>query len=200
MTAQPRRRRPGGRSERVGKAVIDATLAVMADKGMTDFTVNDVAARASVHPTSIYRRWGTRDNLIVETLLALSAELIPVPDTGALRSDLLTLATAVAGYLNTAVGRALAQAMAFSGEETRWATVRTTFWNTRLRLARTIIDRAIERGEVPPDTDPRLVLETLIAPMQFRTVALREPFDEELGVRLVGLVLDGILPRRAAAR
>lgn len=188
-------RRPGGRSARVRQAVADATLAVMAEKGIADFTVTDVAARAGVHETSIYRRWGSRDNLIAETLLDYSEQLIPVPDTGSVRTDLYGLLTAIANYLSSPVGKALAQALALTGDESRWSAVRHAFWTTRLQLTQTIVERAVERDEVPPDTDPRLVLETLVASLSFRTIVIREPIDDRLCTRLTDLVLDGILPR-----
>ncbi|OKH83925.1 TetR/AcrR family transcriptional regulator [Mycolicibacterium sp.] len=194
MTTEPRRR-PGGRSARVRQSVIEATVAVIAEKGLTDFTVNDVAARAGVHATSIYRRWGTRDNLITDTLLDYSRHTIPVPDTGSVRADLYRLLTAIAAYLNTSIGRALAQALATGGDESRWQTVRFEFWTTRLALTRTIVDRAVERGELPPETDARLVLEMLVAPLQFRTLVTREQFGEELCTRLTDAVLDGLRPR-----
>jgi len=195
MTTDQPRPRPGGRSTRVVQSVTQATLDMMADKGFADFTIGDVAARAGVNEASIYRRWGTRDNLIVETLLASSQRSIPVPDTGSIRSDLTELLCAIADYLGTPVGRATSQALATSGDESRWTQVRFDFWTTRLALARAIVDRAVERGEIPAGTDPRLVLETLVAPLQFRTLVTREAFDHRLCRQLVELVLDGVLPR-----
>jgi AcrR family transcriptional regulator len=194
------RRRPGGRSARIARAVADATLAVMAEKGFADFTVTDVAVRAGVHETSIYRRWGSRENLIADTLLAYSERLIPVPDTGSIRTDLRELLAAVADYLATPIGKAMSHALAFSGDEARWERVRFDFWSTRLQLARSIVERAVERQEVPPDTDARLLLETLVAPLQFRVLATREVIDGELCDRLTDLVLDGILPRPDTTR
>jgi AcrR family transcriptional regulator len=194
------RRRPGGRSARIAQAVADATLAVMAEKGFADFTVTDVAVRAGVHETSIYRRWGNRENLIADTLLAYSESLIPVPDTGSIRTDLRELLAAVTDYLASPVGKAMSHALAFSGDETRWEMVRSDFWGTRLQLARAIVDRAIERREVPADTDARLLLETLVAPLQFRVLVTREAIDGDLSDRLTDLVLDGILPRPGTAR
>jgi AcrR family transcriptional regulator len=179
------------------QAVTQATLEVMADKGFTDFTIGDVATRADVNEASIYRRWGSRDNLIVEALLASSQRSIPVPDTGSIRTDLSELLCAIADYLGSPLGKAVSHALATSGDESRWAQVRFDFWSTRLELARVIVDRAVERGEVPPGTDPRLVLETLVAPLQFRTLVTRETFDHRLCRQLVELVLDGVLPRPA---
>ncbi|MGB3486249.1 MAG: TetR/AcrR family transcriptional regulator [Mycobacterium sp.] len=174
------------------QAVTDATLDVMADKGFADFTISDVAARAGVNEASIYRRWGGRDNLIVETLLAHSRRTIPVPDTGSIRTDLTDLTCAVADYLTTPAGKAWSHVLASSGDETRWAQIRFDFWNTRLNTMRITVDRAVERQEIPADTDPRLVLEALIAPLQFRTLVTRETFDHRFCRQLVQLVLDGI--------
>lgn len=169
----------------------------MAEKGIADFTVSDVAARSGVHETSIYRRWGNRESLIADTLLGYSEQVIPVPDTGSISTDLHGLLSGVAAYLGSPVGRALAQALAFSGGESRWAAVRQEFWTGRLELASAIIDRAIDRGELPAGTDSRLVLEALVAPLSFRTLVTREAIDDGLCTRLVDLVLAGILPRES---
>ena len=67
-------RRPGGRSARVRRAVLDAALDVLHAHGMEGLAVTDVAARAGVHETSIYRRWGTREHLIVDALLEEAEE------------------------------------------------------------------------------------------------------------------------------
>ncbi|MFW0795097.1 TetR/AcrR family transcriptional regulator [Gordonia sp. CPCC 205515] len=172
--------------------MIEATLTVMADKGMAEFSIADVATRSGVHESSIYRRWGTRDALIVETLLDNSEMLIPVPDTGAVRTDLTALVTEIIAYLSTDRGRALNQVLAAGGDDSRWAAVRLEFWSTRLARTRPIIERAIARGEIAADADPQLILETLIAPLQFRALIVREPFDTHFAAALVDLVLDGV--------
>ena len=64
------RRRPGGRSERIRQSVIEATMAVLRDRGWDQFSIAEVASRAGVHETSIYRRWGTRERLATDALLA----------------------------------------------------------------------------------------------------------------------------------
>ncbi|MFE3055467.1 TetR-like C-terminal domain-containing protein [Nocardia sp. NPDC059239] len=79
----------------------------------------------------------------------------------------------------------------------RGGRAREAFWTTRLELTRPIVehgvDRCVDRGELPAGTDPRLPLETLIAPLQFRTRVTREPIDPQLCVRLVDLLLDGAI-------
>src|SRR5687768_13717083 len=65
----PRRRRPGGRAARVRAAAIAATLAELAESGYTALSLERVAQRAGVHKTTLYRRWGSREELVLEAML-----------------------------------------------------------------------------------------------------------------------------------
>jgi AcrR family transcriptional regulator len=189
------RRRPGGRAARVVQTVTEATLILIAEKGIAEVSVADIADASGVHETTIYRRWGTRENLLVETLLGYSELTIPIPDTGSLRGDLQVLIAAVIEYLGTARGRALSQAMATGVGDLRWSQLRREFWRARFERSRPIVGRAIDRGELPPDTDARLLLSALIAPLQFLVLLIGDSPDPVLGTELIDLVLDGALPR-----
>ena len=99
-------RRPGGRSARVRAAVLRATLEVMAEHGAGGLTISEIARRAGVHATSVQRRWGTTENVVLDAMLTRSQEQLPVPDTGTLRGDLIAFARLVAAYLATPLGHA----------------------------------------------------------------------------------------------
>jgi AcrR family transcriptional regulator len=187
------RRRPGGRSARIRQSVLDATLATVAEVGVEKLSVADVATRAAVHETSIYRRWRTRENLIIDALLNYSERHLPIPDTGSLRGDLVDFGVELVAYLATPLGRALAQTMANIPDEPAIAEARNSFWQTRYELASAMIDRAIERGELEQGTDPRLLLEALVAPLHLRTLMTREPPEADLPQRLVDVLLDGAI-------
>jgi AcrR family transcriptional regulator len=189
------RRRPGGRSARVREAVLDATLRALAEVGAERLSVADVADRAGVHETSIYRRWRTRENLVTDALLNFSEQQLPIPDTGSLRGDLATFAAELAAYLQTPLGRALVRALATSTDDPAIVEARASFWQARYDLAATMIQRAIARGEIAATTDPRLVLEALIAPLHFRTLVTSEPLEQGLSAQIADLLLDGLLPR-----
>ena len=107
------RRRPGGRAARVREAVHQAVLDVVAEQGVDKVGIPEVSRRSGVRDSSIYRRWGTRENLILDVLLAASERTLPVPDTGTLHGDLTTFATALIGYLDAPLGHGLARALAF---------------------------------------------------------------------------------------
>src|SRR5690242_201393 len=80
--------RPGGRTARVATAVRDATLAELTEHGYAGLTVENVAERSGVHKTTIYRRWGGVDGLIVNALDLAAQDSWAPPDTGTLEGDL----------------------------------------------------------------------------------------------------------------
>ena len=189
-------RRPGGRSARVRADVLRSTLEALAEHGLGALTVSEVARRSGVHATSIQRRWGALQNLILDALLTYSQEQLPTPDTGNLRDDLIELARLIVSYLDTPIGSALAKAMAVADDDPALAESRAQFWRGRYESTRTIIGRAIDRHELAADTDQQLVLELLVAPLHFRALLTRQPSDEDWIERLVDALLRGLAQRR----
>lgn len=192
MTAVPDapvRRRTGGRSAAVRSAVLEAALAAL-EEGSTALSLPDLAARAGVAPSSLYRRWGSWEAVVVDALLASSDAAIPVPDTGSLRDDLLAYVGTVAGHLASPRGRALARAAVASGDRAGADPVRQRFWTARFELARVMFDRARDRGELPASRvdDDLLLLELLVAPLHFRALVTGEDARAALAAR-VDLVL-----------
>jgi AcrR family transcriptional regulator len=173
--------------------VLDATLDVLHLHGMDGLTVAEVSTRAGVHETSIYRRWGTRENLMIDALLEEAEELLPIPDTGSLRDDLIAYLTSLAAYLTTPQGNAFDRALAAAGDDPAASQARKQYWDTRHSLSGEIITRGIDRGELPGTTDPRLAVEMLVAPLHFKVVLSREPLDPGLPTRLVDALLGGIV-------
>jgi AcrR family transcriptional regulator len=186
------RRRPGGRSARIRRSVLDATMAVLRDGGWDRFSVAEVARRAGVHETSIYRRWGTRERLATDALLAAGEQDLPVPDTGSLRGDLAGFAAGICQYMSTPLGLALARALATPTGDPAITEASARYFQTRFEIASTIVDRAIARGEIPEGADGALAIEMLIAPLHFRTLVSHQPLDDGLPARLADLVITGL--------
>jgi AcrR family transcriptional regulator len=198
----PRRapaRRSGGRSARVRAAVLEATLAALAEVELEDLSIAEVARRAGVHPTSIYRRWGDRVNLGLDAVLSLTAAGVPIPDTGSLSGDLVAILRSSAAFLATP-GAQLLLRTAVGRDLGDYETVRDRFWAERFRVATALLRRAEGRGELRPGLDPRLVLETLIGTMVLRALLTHEPVDEPFIRRLVDLQLGGIAAPAAPVR
>ncbi|TMR96821.1 TetR/AcrR family transcriptional regulator [Nonomuraea basaltis] len=185
------RRRPGGRSARVRRALFDATIEVLHQHGASGLTVREVATRAGVNEASVYRRFGTRENLMIEALLSHSEQLLPIPDTGSLHGDLVAFATEISAYVTSPLGSALLRVLAAAGDDPAVDRVREQFARGRFTLAGDIVTRAIARGELPDTTDARLVLEMLIAPLHLRALLTREPIDDEAPRRLADAIVRG---------
>ena len=190
--ADPVRRRTGGRSARVRDAVLQAALQAMAEHGLGGVSISEIARGAGVHASSIQRRWGTRENVMLDALLTYSQQKLPIPDTGALRGDLVAFGRSIAAYLATPLGEAVTQTMAATDDDPAPAAGRTRFWQSRYETARVIIDRAVDRDEVSADTDPELALELLVAPLHFRKLLTRETVDDDFVERLVDALMRGL--------
>ena len=191
-----RRRRPGGRSARVRAAAIAATLAELAESGYSALSLESVARRAGVHKTTLYRRWGTREDLVLEAMLERAGERISVPDTGSLREDLLELArTAAANAAGPEVAAMARAVVAQMPHDERLAAANHRFWDERLAFDSVIIEQAIERGEVAPDTQPRQVIESVLGPIHLRLLLTGEPINDAFLSRIVDVVVDGITGR-----
>lgn len=184
-------RRTGGRSARVREAVLRATLDALLAGGADDLTIRDVAQRAGVHETSVYRRWGTRANLILDAVLGEVQAAVPVPDTGSLRGDLLALLSAIAAFITTPLGQVLLR-LALRDDLPEDRDVRERFWAERFTTGRTVLQRAQDRGELRPGTNSQLTVETLLGALYVRLLLTREPIDDALIGELADLILAGI--------
>jgi AcrR family transcriptional regulator len=185
-------RRPGGRSARIRDAVLAATAEVLAEAGYDGLSIEAVAARAGVHKTTVYRRWPTKAELIAETTRERSQQYVPVPDTGSLAGDLTALARAVVGNIGSEIGTNMTRTLVAASSTSREvAEVTAAFWAERLDLTAGIIDRAIERGELPARSDAHLILETLIGPLYVRLLLTGEPIDASFADRVAALVAAG---------
>ena len=196
--AQPRvgEQRPGGRAERVRTTVLGAAAELLTEVGYEQMRVEDVATRAGVHKTTVYRRWPTKAALTADAAALHSADAVPIPDTGTIVGDLQLLAREVVANIGTEGGarrsRSVAAAAATSDE---LAAAMHGFWARRLTLSAEVVERAIQRGELPASTDANLIIETVIGPLWVRLLLTGEPITEDLADRVVQLVTTGAVPR-----
>jgi AcrR family transcriptional regulator len=162
-------RRPGGRSARVREAVHHAVTDLVAERGYGTFTVGEVAARAGVADTSIYRRWGDLESLTIDVAITRLTAQSPIPDSGSLERDLRAYASKVAEDLTGPDGVAVLRlviALQAAGEN--GARARDAFLAERSRQLQDMLDRARARGEDPPEVLD--VLDHILAPMYIRVL------------------------------
>lgn len=182
--------RPPGRGAKVRVAVLDATVAELSEQGYAAFSVENVARRAGVHKTTVYRRWPDRDQLIADALADSVAADLPIPDTGSIEGDLRALATSLASWVKSAGGRAILAVLLSDavGLPQPPDALRHIF-RDHIRGALPIVARAVARGELPRGTDPAEMIKTLVAPIYFRTLVTREPVTSATAEAAAALAL-----------
>lgn len=157
-------------------------------EGSLDISIADVARRANVNPTSVYRRWGNREWLIMDAAITRLLETSPIPDTGSLRGDLTTWADAVEEQISRPDGQVLLRALiATLPGDCDAAETRLEFLERRLADLQTLLDRAAARGERPPTA--HRVVEAVIAPLYMNVLfGLSTPrgYGRDLVGRLLG--------------
>jgi AcrR family transcriptional regulator len=158
--SEPVRRRRHG--QQLESALLTAAWDELAEAGYARLTMESVAVRARTSEPVLYRRWANKDQLVLAAIQHHSnANPVPVPDTGALRSDLLAQLTAaseaLAGYYAITVAAAFSGLLAATGLTP--AQARDKIMETQaLPRTRIIYQRARDRGEIDPETIPPAVL------------------------------------------
>ncbi|KAB2352316.1 TetR/AcrR family transcriptional regulator [Actinomadura rudentiformis] len=177
-------RRPGGRTARTRAAVLDALRSELAETDYEQITVERIAQRAGVAKTTVYRRWASVDRLVAELLSELAEALIPLPDTGTLDGDLLALAHGILAFHNDPTLRHVLEILVSAAVHDReLRDDLTAFFTTRTAHVAELAVRAIERGEIPADTDPVEVIRIMAAPVYYRMFITGEPIDAGVAAR-----------------
>jgi AcrR family transcriptional regulator len=175
----PRTTRPGGRTARTTTAVLAAAIEELSVRDYADISVESIAARAGVHKTTVYRRWGSKVEIIKQALIGAAGAHIQIPDTGSVDGDLLLLARAVQVVLSPPQGAAITTALIVGGlASTELAEVMRQFWAARVEAISAIVDRAVSRGELPAGTDVVALMRALAAPLYYQLLVARVPVTE----------------------
>jgi AcrR family transcriptional regulator len=183
------------RSIRSHQAILAATTQLLAEVGYTDLTIEGVAARAGVGKATVYRWWPSKGALVIE---AMNAALVmpPLPESGDLRQDLLTVVRAIVQTFARSPEGAVIPALAADlmhdpemAEQFRKQMIRP-----RRSVVTQILRRAADRGELPPDLDAELLLDVYAGAVFYRVLVSGEPVTDLLAEQLVSLLLDGKAP------
>ncbi|MFD9950807.1 TetR/AcrR family transcriptional regulator [Nonomuraea sp. NPDC059023] len=191
MEASPPQRRVGGRGARVTQAVHLATVAALTERGLAALTIEDIAARAAVHKSTIYRRWGTREALLADALASLTGGRITVPDTGQLRGDLVALARQVRDVIVHPASRTLMAALAAGRHHDAMAEVGHHYWRHRYAAVRPILERAVSRGELPATVDADTLITRIVGPIWFSVFGPGFEVDDTFVDGCVDVALNG---------
>ncbi|WGX95960.1 TetR/AcrR family transcriptional regulator [Nocardioides sp. L-11A] len=181
---------PQKRGEKLRRAVLDATLERIEREGIDRVRIAEVAVAAGVHETSIYRRWGTLPQLLLDALLSRVDEDIPIPDTGSVVADLTEFMRSLIAFCRSPVGSALVRGGSLA-DDPDVATARADFWAVRMAASEEIVRRAVAAGELRPDTDPHLVIAMLGGLVHMYVTQFDGAMPDDLPETAVALVLRG---------
>jgi AcrR family transcriptional regulator len=183
----PRRGRP--RSVEVDEAVLAATMQLAGEVGVNRLSMDDVAVRAKVSKATIYRRWPSKEALVLD---ALRAAMVPIDDadTGSLRGDL-------EHYLNELVTRFQSGKMRdvlphLIGVACHDANLRCSlddYMQTRRVPLRLILERGLARGDLAAETDVDVLIDVILGPFAYRKLLAHTPIDAPYVDKLLAIVL-----------
>jgi AcrR family transcriptional regulator len=163
-----------GRSEKVVRRVLDAALVELARSGYAGFRMEEVASLAAVNKTTIYRRWPNRAALVTALVARMQRPLrrSPLPDTGRLERDLVEAFTRRFSFGRKVEGRAWARLL----EERYRPEVEAIIGDAvdeRGGEWRSMVTRAIDRGELPRKTNAQLLLHLVRSVVDARSSSRR---------------------------
>jgi AcrR family transcriptional regulator len=183
------------RSERAHKAILDAAAELLLERGLSAVSMDAVAERAGVSKATIYRWWPTKEALALDALYTEWAATAPDPrDTGSLRGDLLAL---LRPWAKLVVSRPYARVIAALISEAQTDPVFAAEYQQRVieprrDQARDVFRRAIDRGEIPADTDIEVALDLIYGPLYHRLLHGHAPLNDRFVRDVVAMVLSGV--------
>jgi AcrR family transcriptional regulator len=170
--------RPGGRTARVRAAVLEAAGDALAEQGFDRLDLAEIARRAGVGKTTVYRRWGTVPGLVADLLADMAEQSSPRTETGSLREDLRANARLVQRTLTDPRQGALFRAIIVAATcDPRTADGLRRFYAVRIAEWAPCVQQAVERGELPAGTDAAEVIRAVSAPLYYRLLVAGEPVD-----------------------
>ncbi|MET8474266.1 TetR/AcrR family transcriptional regulator [Streptomyces sp. NPDC006422] len=176
---EPGTLRPGGRTARVRAAVLEAAGDVLAEHGFDRLDLADVARRADVGKTTVYRRWGTPTGLVTDLLDHMAQESVPRTETGTLHGDLTANAHLVHRTLSDPRQGPLFRAVIAAATcDPRTATALSRFYEVRVAEWAPCVEAAVTRAELPPGTDPSNVIRAVSAPLYYHLLTTGTPPTE----------------------
>lgn len=186
-TVTPKRGRP--RAEGLDVVLLDVTLDLAGEVGINGMSMDDLAQRAGVSKATIYRRWPSKERLVLEALNhAISAfELI---DTGTLRGDLdAYLGELVRRMSEGKASDILPDLISASVRDPNLRSSLDEYIRHRRQPLQTILGRGTRRGELAADTDVEVLIDALIGPCVYRRLLSHDPLDDDFVERLLHIVL-----------
>jgi AcrR family transcriptional regulator len=199
---QPRRdvaRRGRPRRLETDAAILDAAATLLAQGGYVRLSIEQLAIKAGVGKTTVYRRWRSKRDLVID-LLGLIGEMNPIDDTGDIRADLTSFCERLLSGRSLAGPRAsiLPAMIAESVHNAEIAEIfRKTYFRPRRDAAAVVIRAAKERGAIRADVDELALVDMLAGLVWYRRLTLGLQLSGDDAAQIASILLDGALARPA---
>jgi AcrR family transcriptional regulator len=183
----PHRGNRYGRSEQARQAVLEAADDLLVERGYAGVTIEGIAARAGVAKQTVYRWWSTKVDILMDAFIDDMAQHLTPPDHGDLDLDLRTHLSRVTDFLTHSDAGAVFRALVGQAQhDPQLATrLRNDYLSQQRARDRLPLLRAIERGQLPPDTDLDLAIDQLLGPIHYRVLVTGQPVPHEFTDALV---------------
>ena len=161
--------------------ILEAALDVLAETGYDGMTIDMVAARAKAGKATLYRRWSSKGELVVDAVACMkTVNLETLPDTGTLRGDFVAMIKTGSIEDSQRKLKIMTGLLSMLSKDPELSdTVLSSIMEPRVAANRIILRRAVERGEIPADTDIEAIAVISQAMATYRVMILRKPVDRE---------------------
>ncbi|NUP13386.1 MAG: TetR/AcrR family transcriptional regulator [Polyangiaceae bacterium] len=189
-------REPRTRAERVVRDVLEATLEELGRCGFAALSVEEVAKRAGVNKTTVYRRWPTKSALVQASFERLNED-VPFPDTGSLRGDLCAFLHAKLRVAQTPRGRALMRGLSAEALAPDLVAISRRMRVGEMANYRKMLSRARARGELRTGVADELVIGAIEGAITVRFLGEGKLVTKAQATAIIDLVLRGALASRS---
>jgi AcrR family transcriptional regulator len=173
--------------------ILDVTLDVLAEVGFDGMTIDMVAARAKAGKATLYRRWPSKTELVIDAVACMKNADIDfdhLPDTGTLRGDLISMIKTPNIKDAEKKLKIMAGLVSLLARNPELADVaHETVIAPRLRLNRIFMQRAVDRGEITEPIDVELVSNISSSMVTYRNLMLRKPVDRAFLIKVIDEVV-----------
>jgi AcrR family transcriptional regulator len=190
-----KKRLPGRpRSEQARAAILSSTLELLEQVGFAELTIEAVAASAEVGKATIYRWWPNKAMLVGDAFMSSVIRETRFPDTGSVREDLRAQMQRLAGIFRGPRGRILRSLIGGGQSDPELIAAFSNRWLIPRRAeAFGILQRGIDRGQLPADIDRNMLLDTLYGPLYFRMLVGHGPLSTAFVDDVCDAVMSGVM-------
>jgi AcrR family transcriptional regulator len=187
--AAPRRGRP--RDAQVEQAILQATISLLSEVGFNNLSIEAVAARAGVGKPTIYRRWPSKPELVLDAVKRF-APPVPTADTGDPLADLRQIVPElIVGLTSPPFVRAM---ISLAGDVEMARRLGEQYLTPRRAGIADILQRAVAAGELRADIDVEMAIDLMVGASVYRWLVTAQPVDTDTSRRFVDAVCEALRP------